>query len=121
MKDIPIDQMDIGRLRVELSSALIANQVLIGQQKAWGKDQLFHYCPKGLKPYPRFLCSVCPPGPLDGSEDFNAYERLMELKVENARLTEREQVLDALEAAGVDNWQGYDYAMELLAEEENGT
>lgn len=27
--------------------------------------------------------------------------------------------LDALEGAGVDNWEGYDYAMEMLREQEN--
>ncbi len=62
MKDIPIEQMDIRRLRVELSSAWLANKMLI----------------------------------------------------------ESLQKLDALEAAGVDNWDGYDYAMELM-EDENET
>ena len=28
------------------------------------------------------------------------------------------KILNALAAAGVDNWEGYDYAMELLNEEE---
>ena len=31
-------------------------------------------------------------------------------------LLEFERKLDALEAAGVDNWEGYDIAMEALAE-----
>ncbi len=30
------------------------------------------------------------------------------------RLKEREAELNALEAAGVDNWEGYDSAMEML-------
>lgn len=66
MKDIPIEQMDERRLRVELSSALSANRLLL-----------------------------------------EANEKLME----------REQLLDALEAAGVDNWEGYDEAMEILEEQ----
>ena len=32
------------------------------------------------------------------------------LMVENNRLRARERLLDALEAAGVDNWDGYDEA-----------
>ena len=35
---------------------------------------------------------------------------------EFTRLTERDDWLSCLEAAGVDNWQGYDYAMELSQE-----
>jgi len=36
-------------------------------------------------------------------------------------LLEAKNKLDALEMAGVDNWTGYDYAMELMAEvEEEG-
>lgn len=34
------------------------------------------------------------------------------------QLLEYEKKLDALEGAGVDNWAGYDYAMELLNEGE---
>lgn len=34
------------------------------------------------------------------------------------RLKEREDWLYALEAAGVDNWEGYDYAWEILEGEE---
>ena len=30
-----------------------------------------------------------------------------------AELLQAEQMLAALEAAGVDNWDGYDYAMEI--------
>lgn len=122
MKDIPIDQMDERRLKVELSSALTANQLLIKRQKYWGKNQIFHYCTKGVAPYPRLLCSVCPPAvPVDGSTDFNAYDKIKELVIEVARLRKIEQRLDALEAGGVDNWQGYDYAMEQLQEEQSGT
>lgn len=32
------------------------------------------------------------------------------------RLLEAEMKLEALEAAGVDNWSGFDYAMEILQE-----
>ena len=34
-------------------------------------------------------------------------EYLISLEKENKRLRERERLLDALEAAGVDNWEGY--------------
>lgn len=56
---------------------------VIAEEKAsmvWGKDQIFHHCVKGIAPYPRVLCSVCPPTvPIDGSTDFNAYEELKRL------------------------------------------
>ena len=39
------------------------------------------------------------------------------LRVENNRLQERDRLLDALEAAGVDNWEGYDVAMDILQDE----
>lgn len=35
---------------------------------------------------------------------------------EYAKLQEDQQMLQALQAAGVDNWDGYDYARELLDE-----
>lgn len=48
--------------------------------KDWGRNQIFHHCVKGIAPYPRILCSVCPPTvPIDGSTDFNAYEKLKRL------------------------------------------
>jgi hypothetical protein len=31
-------------------------------------------------------------------------------------LKERSKILEALEQAGVDNWSGYEYAMELVKE-----
>lgn len=40
------------------------------------------------------------------------------LEAENKKLKEREKTLIALEAAGVDNWQGYDDAMEILEQME---
>lgn len=39
-------------------------------------------------------------------------------KKEYESLLEDSKKLQALEGAGVDNWQGYDYAMELLREME---
>ena len=36
------------------------------------------------------------------------------LLAELKRLQERDKFLSALEAAGVDNWDGYDYARELM-------
>lgn len=38
---------------------------------------------------------------------------------EYQELLESAAMLRALENAGVDNWTGYDYAMELLKEEQN--
>lgn len=35
------------------------------------------------------------------------------------RLLEAEMKLEALEAAGVDNWSGFDHAMEILQEMED--
>lgn len=34
-------------------------------------------------------------------------------------LTDAEAKLNALEAAGVDNWEGYDHAMDILNEKED--
>jgi phage pi2 protein 07 len=39
-------------------------------------------------------------------------------KKEYDKLKEKRDLLDALEAAGVDNWDGYDYAMEILNKKE---
>ena len=47
--------------------------------------------------------------------------RQIKLSAENKRLTERELWLDALEAAGVDNWEGYDEALEILRKNQNET
>jgi hypothetical protein len=38
---------------------------------------------------------------------------------EYKRLLEAERMLGALEGAGVDNWEGYDYAMEMLEQEDD--
>jgi hypothetical protein len=39
---------------------------------------------------------------------------IRKLQDENKQLRKREQRLDALEKAGVDNWEGYEYAMYIL-------
>lgn len=39
---------------------------------------------------------------------------------EYKRLLERDRELGLLEAAGVDNWSGIDYAYELMQEDEDG-
>lgn len=39
-------------------------------------------------------------------------------EAEYRKLVEARDKLQALEAAGVDNWEGYDYAMEILNDEE---
>ena len=41
-------------------------------------------------------------------------ENVIISKFRYERLLKYEEKLDALEAAGVDNWSGYDYAMEIL-------
>lgn len=105
MKNIPIDQMDERRLRVELSSASAANLLLNDMVNALRDEKLI------LLEENRSLRKA----------NLSFAPQQILLRAENKRLEKREQVLDALEAAGVDNWQGYDYAMELLAEEENGT
>jgi hypothetical protein len=38
---------------------------------------------------------------------------------EYADIQARLSLLDALEAAGVDNWEGYSYARELMSEDED--
>jgi len=61
----------------------------------------WHKCNGTIKQYPKFLCSVCPPG--EDIIDFNPIERMKELE-------EDSDFLYALEACGVDNWCGYDEA-----------
>lgn len=39
-------------------------------------------------------------------------------KDEYKQLIKDQQFLEALKGAGVDNWEGYDYALELLDDEE---
>ena len=46
-----------------------------------------------------------------------ALSKVAKLKKRIEELEEREQKLDALEVAGVDNWEGYDIAMDILSEE----
>jgi len=41
---------------------------------------------------------------------------IIQLEKENKELRKKELRLEALEQAGVDNWSGYDYAMDLLSE-----
>lgn len=38
-------------------------------------------------------------------------------KDEYDQLKESERLLEALQGAGVDNWEGYDYALELMENE----
>ena len=42
-------------------------------------------------------------------------------KIEKKTLIKRLELLDALEAAGVDNWEGYDEALEILRKNQDGT
>ena len=43
-------------------------------------------------------------------------QMIIQLEKENKELRKKELRLEALESAGVDNWGGYDYAMDLLSE-----
>ena len=46
-----------------------------------------------------------------------AKNNLMSDDEKNSKIIEEKlDLLDALQAAGVDNWDGYDYAMEMLEE-----
>lgn len=46
------------------------------------------------------------PSILIKKSDFEIFQK------EYKRILERSKILDCLEAAGVDNWEGYDFAME---------
>jgi uncharacterized coiled-coil DUF342 family protein len=48
------------------------------------------------------------------------YLAALKLQAERDKLRERVGKLDALEAVGVDNWSGYESAMETLAEWRHG-
>ena len=48
-------------------------------------------------------------------QDLNAaLSKVAKLKKRIEELEERERKLDALEAVGVDNWEGYEQAQELM-------
>lgn len=59
-----------------------------------------------------------------GGDDFQcikcgaASDTITITKKEYEKLKEKRDLLDALEAAGVDNWDGWDYAMEILGKED---
>ena len=59
-------------------------------------------------------------GIIQDSESREAWDyqqkRIDELNEERDKLLERDAWLCALEAAGVDNWDGWDFAKETLAE-----
>lgn len=52
-------------------------------------------------------------------EDNEEKETVTLLKSEYDYLMERDEKLTALEGGGVDNWNGYDFAMEALREDED--
>lgn len=54
------------------------------------------------------------------NNNYREMHKISELVTENKRLEKVELQLEALEAAGVDNWDGYGYAMELLDKLEKG-
>lgn len=103
MKDIPIDQMDERRLRVELSSAFVANRLLNDVNSELKAEKLI------LLEENRSLLKA----------NLSFAPTQIKLQIENRNLEKRAQKLGALEDAGVDNWEGYDDAMKLW-EEENG-
>ncbi len=47
-------------------------------------------------------------------------EALNKLADRVAEVEEREHFLECLEACGVDNWDGFDFAHEMMAEQEQG-
>ncbi len=52
--------------------------------------------------------------------DFRTEANVTISRDEYERLQRAERKLSALEAGGVDNWDGYDWAMEALQDEEDG-
>jgi hypothetical protein len=57
----------------------------------------------------------------DGDADYyginDTFEEAKVIAEELVKLKQRDLMLSALEGAGVDNWEGYDYAMEELEKE----
>lgn len=53
---------------------------------------------------------------IKGSSDEQLINKLEIIKGKFERLENRERFLCALEAAGVDNWDGYEFAYEILNE-----
>jgi len=54
-----------------------------------------------------------------GSQWVNNMEETVTIpKKEYESLLEDQKLLQCLKGAGVDNWQGYDYAIEMMQEEE---
>lgn len=98
MENIPIEQMDERRLRVELSSALTANG-LLNSMNSKLKDEKLEILEEN-RSLRKANLSFAP--------------NQINLRAENKRLEKKLQMLDALEAAGVDNWEGYDEALEIL-------
>ena len=49
----------------------------------------------------------------------SSYTQVAILQIENDKLEESDVILSALEAAGVDNWEGYDVAIDIRKELEN--
>lgn len=47
-------------------------------------------------------------------------EKIEITKEEYRRLKEDSEMLNFLYLAGVDNWEGYDYALELRSQDKNG-
>lgn len=98
MKDIPIEQMDVRRLKAELSSALTANRLL-------------NEVVTKIKSEVRTLQKAREREKYTIRQTRKNAERL-DIQIKGLR--EKELWLDALEAAGVDNWEGYDEALEIL-------
>ena len=98
MENIPIEQMDERRLRAELSSAWTANQLL---NTSVSKLKDLHI---ELLEENRSLRKA----------NLSFAPKQIKLAAENKVLNEKLELLDALEAAGVDNWEGYDEAIEIL-------
>lgn len=95
--------------------------------KSKGIDIVCHWCgskiPTHTMPYNGVTWPICTPCALGRIpsikeiEQENTEESIIVSKKEYKELLRSEQKLNALEAAGVDNWQGYDDAMDILREE----
>ena len=143
MENIPIEQMDECRLRAELSSALTANSILNKKvedlkaekqtlQKAREREK--YTLRQKQKNAQRLDIQIknLRERQLDLLEENRRLRKAnlsfapnqiklradnKKLEEENVKLEEKVQFLDALEAAGVDNWEGYDAAVEILRKE----
>lgn len=75
---------------------------------------------EAAKPEPRNIMNVQQRMQLDPNEPKDAKDMVSILRSEYEELFERSEFLGFLEDAGVDNWDGYDQALEMQKEAKNG-